>query len=169
MVVGSRCAFVVVLVRYSREVDVMKIHQHATSSLCGSRVGRSTGCVHVNVEHCISFRQVRFGMAGVTEAKTLLRITEVPSPPSSLSCRDALAGVSYHQHNNPSLCRRTTHQAAHVPNSIVGLSLVGTPSCLISSRSLCFPSSRSVLAVQIHACGAALRCFPNSRSVARLG
>ena len=142
MVVESRGACVVVL-RYSREVVVMKIHQHATSSLCGSRVGRSTGCVLVNVEHCTSFRQVRLGITGVTEAKTLFRITEVPSPPSSLSCRDALAGVSHHQHNNPSLCRRTPHQAAHVYNSIADLNLVGTPSCVISSRNLCFLSSRS--------------------------
>ena len=68
VVVKSRGAFDVVLVKCSSEVDIMCIHQHHSSSACGSPVGRSTGCVHLNV-NSVSLRQVRYDMAGVTEAK----------------------------------------------------------------------------------------------------
>ena len=66
----------------------------STPLLVSVRLSRRTidcGCVHLNVEHCVSIRQVRFD----------------------------LAGVSNYQYNNPSLCCRTPHLAADVRNSIV--------------------------------------------------
>ena len=91
VVVRSRGSIVLVLVKCSSDVDIMCIHQHSSSFASGSCVGRPT----VDAYTCVSFRQVRFDMAGVTDVKH--------------SCGQycALAGVSNHQHNNPSLCCRT--------------------------------------------------------------
>ena len=89
VVVRSRGAFVVVLVRCFGEVDIMNIRQHSSSSASGSRVGRPT-------LNTVS-RSAKFVLR-----ETLVRVIRVASP-SSLSCPNALAGLSIHQCNNPTL------------------------------------------------------------------
>ena len=70
VVVRSRGSFVVVLVRYSGEADTMCIHQHSRFvRVWLSRRTIDCGHRHLNVKHCVSSRQVRFDMAGVTDAK----------------------------------------------------------------------------------------------------
>ena len=61
-------AFAAVLERCSGEVDIMCIHQQPSSSACGSPSADRLDA-YTSTLNTVSFRRVRFDMAGVTDVK----------------------------------------------------------------------------------------------------